>query len=589
MANEREWQNFIDELKSRNDIVDVIQSYVPLEQKGKTFWASCPFHHEKTPSFAVNRQGQYYHCYGCGKGGDVIRFIEEIESAGFMDAVELLAKRVGMHVPTNYNDAEMAERKKHRQKLYDVLRLTAKFYNQNLFSEQGKTAREYLLARGIDRKTMIRFGLGCSTDWKSLVNYLQSEGVDLKLAKECGVIDAKDGRYYDFLAERMIVPIIGATGEVVAFGGRTLEKNPKFAKYKNTSQTPVFDKSKTLFALNLIRKLKMEQTVNSLIVVEGYMDVISLHMAGFRNAVASMGTSLTKEQARLLKRYVDDVYICYDGDAAGQKATLRGMDLLKDEGLNVRVVSMPDGLDPDEVIKLRGAEAYRRALNNALPLTDYKLMLLEKEYPLKQENDILREEARRKYTTGAMAVLKTLRDAVERESYLQLLQKKTGFSADFLRSELGNAEPEQTFVKQKETPVKGAEEKALYFIAASVLLNKEYAKLDFVPETSDPFLAEVFRYLHECAQKGVPPEAGILYRWHNGDFAEKTDELLDTKFSTTVEDTKYFQDCVKKIRGTSLSREIDELTRKYSAETDPNEKKKIAAQIAEIAAKIKQN
>lgn len=592
MAEKQEWLKFIEELKQRNDIVDVVNGYVPLTQKGKTHWACCPFHHEKTPSFSVNRSGQFFKCYGCGKGGDVITFVQEIDSLTFMEAVQLLAKRVGMEVPHSYRDSETELKKKQREQMYAICKATAQFYHRNLQTPAGSGVLQYLNRRGLDKSTVVRFGLGASCDWRSLPAYLKEKGFDLALAKECGVIDQKDGRYYDFLAERMIVPVINVNGDVIAFGGRTLEAHPKFAKYKNTAQTPLFDKSRTLFGLNNIKKLKTQQPVEALIVVEGYMDVLALYQAGIFNVVASMGTSLTTEQARLIKRFVNEVYISYDGDAAGQNATLRGLDILKEQGLDVRVVSLPEGLDPDEIIKKYGAEKYRSLLQSALPLVDYKISLLAKMYDLHQPDVIRREEARRRYTSGVLSVLKSLSDAVERESYLQQLQRTTNFSLDFLRQELfKNLDPAVELTQPESANAKwDATKKALNFIAACMVYHKEFARMASIPRTEDEFLQRVFEYVAQCRKEEREPIPSMLYQELPQEFRQQVDDLLslDTTFSTTLEDKKYFEDCQKVVQGLAKEDRLQELYRAYGDEPDQEKKKQILAEIARMAEQKKQ-
>ena len=358
-----EFAAFLRALKQKSDIVEVIRSYVPLDRKGGNYWACCPFHHEKTPSFAVNEGEQFYHCFGCQESGDVIKFVQEIESTDFMGAVRILAARAKMTVPeSNFDTEEAAKKKKKRDAMAQILRDTARFYLNNLYSgdERADKYLQYIHDRGLAPTTVKKFGLGASLDYNSLPQYLAAKGYYKEDAVDCGVlaVSEKNNRVYDALGERLIFPIINAFDEVIGFGGRKLEKT-KFGKYKNTKETMLFDKSKTLYNINLLKKLKREQAVKEVIFVEGYMDAISLYQAGFRNVVATMGTSLTKEQARLAKRYTDNVLISYDGDFAGQNADLRGLEILKEAGLNVRVVPMPDGLDPDDVAR-KSADEYQK-------------------------------------------------------------------------------------------------------------------------------------------------------------------------------------------------------------------------------------
>ena len=331
---------FLAKLKSKNDIVEVIGNYVSLEKKGSNYWACCPFHHEKTPSFSVNSIDQYYHCFGCGVSGDVITFVREIESVDFVDAVKILAERVKMPLPDiNFDSEKTIEQKRRRDAVLKILRESAHFYLHNLNSGRADAHVQYILDRKLSSSTVRKFGLGASLDFKSLPEYLLDKGYRRDDILESGAVTETDkNRLIDAQGGRLIFPIINAFDDVVAFGGRVLEKTD-FAKYKNTKETIVFNKSKNLYNINLLKKQKKAAGLKNIVMVEGYMDTISLWQAGFYNVVASMGTSLTKEQARLAKRYADDVLISYDGDFAGQKGAIRGLEILRDEGVNVRVLS----------------------------------------------------------------------------------------------------------------------------------------------------------------------------------------------------------------------------------------------------------
>ncbi|MDD4275860.1 MAG: DNA primase, partial [Clostridia bacterium] len=318
-----EW---IAKLKSNNDIVSVISKYVPLNKRGKQFWGNCPFHHEKTPSFAVSDYDQFYHCFGCGVGGDVIKFVEEIEAVDFMDAVKILAKNANMQLPEFKGDPELAKLKKQKEEIYVACKATADYYQLNLHTEKGINVLNYLKKRSITDESIEKFKLGVSLGWNELPNYLTNKGFSLKVLKDAGIIAVNEqGNYYDALANRLIFPIVNSYGDVTGFTGRTLEANPKFAKYKNTSQTLIFDKSKTLYGINLVKLAGQKKHINEIIVVEGQMDVIGLHQAGFDTTVAASGTAFTVFHAKEIKRFTNSVIVCFDGDSAGQKATLRSL------------------------------------------------------------------------------------------------------------------------------------------------------------------------------------------------------------------------------------------------------------------------
>ena len=366
---------FLAQLKNKNDLVEIINGYVPLERRGGNWWGRCPFHHEKTPSFSVNAQEQFYHCFGCGASGDVITFIREIESLDFIDAVKFLAERAKIPLPDlEYDTEKSAQQKQKRDTILKILRESAHFYLNNLNSGKAEAHIQYILDRKISSTVVRKFGLGASLDYDGLPRHLKSLGYAREDMLESGVVleSEKSKRLVDAQAGRLIFPLINAMGDVVAFGGRVLGKTD-FAKYKNTRETTVFNKSKNLYNINQIKKQKKAGVLKDIIVVEGYMDTIALFQAGFENVVASMGTALTKDQARLLKRYTDNVFISYDGDFAGQKGAIRGLEILKDEQINVRVVPLPEGLDPDDVIRRGGHAGHNDCLDPAMPVMYVKM------------------------------------------------------------------------------------------------------------------------------------------------------------------------------------------------------------------------
>jgi len=415
---------FMRTLKQKNDIVEVLRGYVALDRKGGNYWACCPFHHEKTPSFSVNEGDQFYHCFGCGVSGDVVRFVQEMESTDFIGAVRILAARVKMTVPEgDYDTEEAAKKRKKRDVLVKILRDTARFYLNNLYSgdERADKYLQYIAGRGLSPTTVKKFGLGASLDYNSLPDYLFKKGYAREDLLDSGVISVNErGRLYDAQGERLVFPIINAFDEVVGFSGRKLEK-VKFGKYKNTSGTMLYDKSKTLYNINLLKKLKREKPINEVIFVEGQMDAITLYQAGFQNVVATMGTALTKDQARLAKRYTDKILISYDGDFAGQKADVRSLDILKEAGLDVRVVPIPDGKDPDEIAR-ESAELYQKCLDEAMPVIDYRLHAIERGY------DLSKTEDKRKYVAAALKIVKEAESESVREELLKKLRDKTGIT-----------------------------------------------------------------------------------------------------------------------------------------------------------------
>ena len=418
--------SFVQKLKSKLNIIDVCEKYVTLTQKGGRFWACCPFHMEKTPSMMISQEG-YFHCFGCKESGDVIKFVQEMEGTDFMGAIEILAKMASMEIPksSKYSKDDSAEKRQKVERLKAILKETALFYHRNMYKEEGKVANLYLENRGIEKKDFKRFGIGYSTDWESLVLHLSKLGYSKNDMVDSGVCDRKGGRVYDALGQRLIIPIIDSFKQVVAFGGRVLGKTD-FAKYKNTKETEVFSKSKVLYGLNLVKDARKLRKIPYLIVVEGYMDAISLYQVGYDNVVASMGTALTKEQARLMKFIVGGVYISFDGDFAGQKASVRSLDILEGEGLDVKVVVLEEGLDPDDTIKKYGKDGYQKAIDEAMPLIDFKLHIL------RRESNLLDTLERRKYTLNALKLISNVGQASIQSELCERLSSEVGVNYNSL-------------------------------------------------------------------------------------------------------------------------------------------------------------
>lgn len=579
---------FMQELKQKNNIVEVIGSYIALDRKGGNYWACCPFHHEKTPSFAVNESEQFYHCFGCGVSGDVVRFVQEIESTDFPGAVRILAARAKIPVPESDFDSEKAAAlKRKRDTLVKILLDTARFYLSNLYGGRAEAHLEYISRRKLAPTTVKKFGLGASLDFYSLPEYLTGKGYSRADLLDSGVLtEAKNGRLIDSQGGRLIFPIINAFDEVVAFGGRLLEKSD-FAKYKNTKETLVFNKSKTLYNINLLKKLKRTKPISEVIVVEGYMDTISLYQAGFENVVASMGTSLTKDQARLVKRYSENVLISYDGDFAGQKADLRGLEILKDENLNVRVVPLPDGLDPDDVAK-QGAAAYQACLDAAMPLIDYKLHALEGKYDLKKSED------KRNFLAEALKVVRTAESESEKEDLLKKLRDKTEISYQSLERDLNNLPAEKQLEIAVPPPSEAGTDKykkAARFILAAKLFSAPYAEnytLDGI-EFEDNVHKIIAQYIGSCEKNAEKVRPSELFEILDEDCPE-FNEILDLNYGDKLSGEiaeRFFSDSVKTLEREKIGEKIREYTRLFSEERDTEKRKEIARKINEYTKLLK--
>ena len=415
-------ESFLQELAERNDIVDVVSGYVRLTKKsGSNLFGLCPFHSEKTPSFSVSPDKQIYHCFGCGKGGSVISFIMEIENLSFPEAVAFLANRAGMQLPEQSDDPGA----KKRQRLLALNRDAARFFHAQLKTPAGQPARDYLARRQLTAQTVTRFGLGFAPDtWDSLVRAMKALGYSEQELFDGGLVrHGRSGGVYDTFRNRLMFPVIDVRGNVIGFSGRILGDGEP--KYMNSPETIVFSKSHNLFALNLAKKSKC----GYIILAEGNIDVASLHQAGFDSAVASLGTSLTPEQARLISRYTNEVVLCYDSDEAGKKAASRGIGILEKLDLKVRVLQVPGAKDPDEFIKKNGADAFRNLIDASAGQIEYRLRDVE------AKNPPTTDEGRVDYLKSAASLLASLPGAVEREVYAARVAEKAGVSREAVLQE----------------------------------------------------------------------------------------------------------------------------------------------------------
>ena len=432
-------EEVINEIKYRNDIETVISQYVNLKRRGKNLVGLCPFHNEKTPSFTIYPENGSFYCFGCGVGGDVITFTGLIENLDYIESVKLLAEKSGIVLPQDNYDSSMQNLK---NAVYEINRETAKFFHNYLMSDDGKWARDYLLNRGLSLKTIKHFGLGAAPDsWDSLIKHLKNKGFSLSQMYTANVVGkSQRGSYYDRFRKRVMFPIINIRGNVVAFSGRAMpEDEKKGGKYVNTADTPVFKKSENLFGINFAKNYCSEQ----LILVEGNLDVISLHQAGFCNVVAPLGTAFTNEQANLISRYTKEIVLMLDADAAGQKAIRRASGILENSGISVRVVVIPDGKDPDEFIRKKGPERFKGLLEGAVSDIEYKLLMAAKDISLESDDGKL------KYLSLAAEIIAGTDDVMARDIYIGRLCDKYGVSRTALSAKVDDLRRKKQRVKQK--------------------------------------------------------------------------------------------------------------------------------------------
>ena len=555
-------EDFIEEVRAANEIIDVISEYISLKPRGKNFFGLCPFHNEKTPSFSVDPQKQLYHCFGCGEGGNVFNFIMAQERLNFVDAVKFLAERKGISLPGSFNMVEDEEVKRQRQELYKINRAAAMFYHQNLLSNEGINALEYLRSRGIDSKTIRTFGLGYAPDsWNSTMNHLLDQGFDKGLLMQIGLVVEKGNSTYDRFRNRIMFPIIDHRDRVVGFGGRVLDDS--LPKYLNSSESPIFSKSNILFGLNLAKK---QRPIDHLIIVEGYLDVIALYEYGFYNAVASLGTALTQDQAKLLRRYTSNIYIAYDGDTAGQKATARGLDILKDAGCNVKVIKLPKGMDPDDILRRHGVEYFNKLVKNAVSLTDYKLEQLRLGFNLDNP------EEKVKFATKAAEILVGVENPLERDVYIQKLYTSTGFRPELIyrlmdqlknkkrpglkRNVVGNNRYTKSVSKVNlglPANIK-AEKHLIRFMTESGELARNIIKQLGDLEFEDPIHREVLDIIKRLLEKNIEPHAAqILNYVQEHQRRCKLTEIFKLEMEYDNVD-KYIKDCIYELRRYQLEK-----------------------------------
>ena len=573
-------QEFLDELKFKCDIVSVISGYIRLDKKGGKYFGCCPFHNEKTASFCVNTDGQYYHCFGCGASGNVINFVMEMESLSFIDAVKFLAEKAGMEMPEVKFDPDYKKKREKKDVLLSLMKDTAHYYRNNLLREvEGKEAREYLLSRGISEDIARYYGIGLSLGQDQLQGYMRRKGYSIENLRDCGLVNGE--KLVDAFAGRIIVPILDGMSNVVAFGGRIYHGEKDVAKYKNSTNTEIFDKGRTVYGINFVKREKRENGgFHNLILVEGYMDVIALGSVGIKNVVAGMGTALTDGQAREIARLVPLVYVCYDGDSAGRKATIKNVEILMKAGVEVKVVSLDDGCDPDDTIKKEGYEGFMARVKAALPIIEYKLKLCADAYNLDSV------DGRTKYVRAAMKVLGEVNSIAEREVYLGVVSRLSGVSVDTLTRDLGKAPAKEVEVTEISAPLKEDKTvKAGRFILNKILTHASFSDIGFLKK-------EWFTHpLHQSIFGDVVESAGGLKVATL--FDKYTDDELnkiigdDVVFEVPATEQVYYNDCILVLANDYISKQLDGLTKRYNASSTPADKKAIVTQMASLQQKLK--
>lgn len=422
--------DFIDRVRNASNIVDIARGYLPLKQKGQDFWACCPFHSEKTPSFTISAPKQFYYCFGCHESGNVFKLVMKMENLSWHEAVEMLAKKAGIEIPQTDDNREWLRERQKRDRLHEALALARDFYCRNLYLPQNKAALEYLHQRGINDELIKLFHIGYSDSWQGVVDELKQHGISEQAMLDAGIVAKKDDgkKVWDAQFERVTFAIHDVYGNCIGFTGRTMKKDDNIAKYKNTTETVVFNKSNIMYGIDVMKSLSRGKHANGLIVVEGNVDEIAMVKHGFINTVACMGTALTKYHAGIIRRFGENVYLCLDGDNAGQNATLKSIDTLQEAGLTVRIIVLPNGQDPDEFLSANGADAMQKMIDTSIGGLEFKLNYIKNHSQL---NDNL---GKSKYLERVVDLLVGVASEAERELYLDDIAKTAGVEKSSVRN-----------------------------------------------------------------------------------------------------------------------------------------------------------
>lgn len=584
-------ENWMNDLMNKNEIVSVVSEYTHLAPKGGRMWGLCPFHPERAASFSVSPDKQLFHCFSCKAGGSVIQFIMQAENLPYADAVRFLAQRAGMDMPNEINDEKLRADKALRDRLYDANKAAAKFYCEMLLSEQGAKARSYLLNRGIDGKTAVRFGLGYSpAEWDALFKHLSKLGYTRDELIKAGLcVEGRQDRTktFDFFRDRLMFPVINDRGRVLAFGGRTLEKDVE-PKYMNTGDTLIYNKRHNVYAINMMKGKRLDE----LIMCEGYMDVISLHQHGVDNAVASLGTALTSQQAKLIGRFAKRAVYAYDGDAAGQRAMLRGVDILSENSVEPRVMVIPGGLDPDEYIRKYGREAFLVLKDSTLTAVQFKLNYIEGETGLDTA------DGRQKYAQRACELLSKL-EPVERDRYIKLVSERSGIAADTVREQCGVSASANPVGEQQKLAPSGYKrqhdfEKRLkteILLAACLLISREErAKInrlsDFSSELfTDAGLKTLASKLDELDRRGADTELRLLISE-----LEEPSEAVGSAAARAEEiqnPAEVAAECIAALELENIEARMLALSARVQAETDPGKRSALIKEQTELLQKAR--
>ena len=584
-------EEIINDVRQSNDIVDVISQYVHLKRSGRNFFGLCPFHNEKSPSFSVSPDKQIFHCFGCGVGGNVITFISKIEGLNFIETVQMLAERANIQLPTLENSGDM-QKEILKDKVYKVNEFTAEFYHQNLYKSQAKIAQEYVKKRQLSNETLKSFRIGFSGKFDELYQELKKQGFGEQEILESGLVNKNDrGQYIDRYRNRLMFPICDARGRVIAFGGRVLDDSKP--KYINSPENVVYSKGRHLFGLNVAKK----GDTKKLLIVEGYMDVISLHQRGITNVVAPLGTALTEQQGWLLRKNAEQIILSFDSDEAGLKAKLRALDILQNMGCDLRVLQLEGAKDPDEYIVKYGNARFKNVVDKALSVIEFKVKILKQDLDLENTNDKI------KFLNEIAKLISKVDNTIEREVYIEKIAKEYDISKEAIYAEVNkltykNSKSEKILEKAKPVITHKEVEKKEVSQAIkrrentiiSILLNGDLSIFDIIKQNikpedfQDEVNANIAKKLYEEFEKGHSNINGIIDELEQEEQNQITMIMADDYEIDDLE--KAIDDIIQTYQKEKLNNRKFEILELIEQTTDENQKKELEKELSNIIIRL---
>lgn len=579
-------ENLLEDILGRVDIVEVISSYIQLKKAGRNFKANCPFHHEKTASFMVSPQRQIYHCFGCGESGNAFKFLMRHERMEFPEAVELLAKKTGVTLP-QWDKPEAVKAASLSSQLHKVNELALSFYENNLHAASASAACDYLLNRGIKLQTIKEFHLGLAAGgWDNLINFLRSKNIALSLMEAAGLILTKEaGGYYDRFRNRIIFPVFDIHSRVLGFGARVMDNS--LPKYINSPETPLYTKGRNLFGFNLARDFIRD--CDCAVIVEGYLDFMMPYQEGIKNIAASQGTALTLEQIKLLKRYTHNVVMVYDGDTAGEIATLRSLDILIDEGMNPKIAPLPKGKDPDLIVRHEGAGSLKTKIDNAVSFFDYKLDLLKSRYNMKEAY------GKSEIASQMLLTINKFDNAILRGEYIKKLSEELKIPEHYILDELNklklavsrhSAAP--VVLQRKQSEINPAEKLLIKFMLEEKELIERIMQELTPSDFQDTRTAKIVQVMHDLALQGKNIEPNLLMNYFSEDDANQL--VCETMFMPAIleeEREKAIHDCIARIKVQRLKSKREYLHLQIKSAQSMGDEQRLSSLIQEFHNLIK--